>query len=47
MVTGMDDVERINTAKKLGADGYITKPLILDELIKAVMESVTKLKPNE
>lgn len=46
MVTCVDDVNKMNEAKKLGADGYITKPLILDDLVKAVMEAVPKLKPN-
>lgn len=36
MVTCIDDLERMDEAKKLGAYTYITKPLVLDELIKAV-----------
>ena len=46
MVTCVDDVNRMNEAKKLGADGYITKPLVLDDLVKAVKEAAPKLKPN-
>ena len=46
MVTCVDDIERMETAKNFGADGYITKPLVLDDLVKAVMEAVPKLKPN-
>lgn len=47
MVTCVDDIERVQEAKRLGADGYITKPLILNELVKAVMEKAPKLKPNK
>ena len=46
MVTCVDDVHKMDDAKKLGADGYITKPLVLDDLVKAVMEAVPKLRPN-
>jgi len=46
MVTCVDDIDRMETAKKLGADGYITKPLILDDLVKAVTDAAPKLKPN-
>ena len=46
MVTGADEVDKINKAKKFGADGYITKPLILDDLVRAVQEASLKLKPN-
>jgi len=47
MVTCVDDINRMEQAKKLGADGYITKPLVLDDLVKAVTEAVHKLKPNK
>jgi DNA-binding response OmpR family regulator len=47
MVTGLDDTQRMKEATELGADGYITKPLVLDDLIKAVTEATPKLKPNE
>lgn len=47
MVTCVDDIDKMERAKELGADGYITKPLVLDELVKSVMEAVPKLKPNK
>ncbi len=46
MVTCIDDLDKMAKAKKYGADGYITKPLILDELVNAVKEAAPKLKPN-
>lgn len=46
MVTCVDDLDKMSVAKKLGADGYITKPLVLDDLVRAVSEAVPKLKPN-
>ncbi|NQT07183.1 MAG: response regulator [Candidatus Omnitrophica bacterium] len=46
MVTCVEDIERVEDAKKYGADGYITKPLVLNDLVKAVNDAVTKLKPN-
>ena len=44
MVTCVDDLDKMDEAKRLGADGYITKPLVLDELVKAVMD---KIPPRE
>ena len=38
MVTCVDDLEKMAEAEKLGAETYITKPLVLDELVKAVMK---------
>lgn len=38
MVTGVEEEETINEADKLGALGYIHKPLVLSELEKVVME---------
>jgi len=46
MVTCVDDVEKMGIARDLGADTYITKPLVLDDLVKSVTEAATKLKPN-
>lgn len=36
MVTCVDDLERMDEAKQIGAVDYITKPLVLDELAKKV-----------
>ena len=46
MVTCVDDVGRMEEARNLGADTYIVKPLVLEELVKAVTEAAPKLKPN-
>jgi DNA-binding response OmpR family regulator len=46
MVTCVDDLNKMQEAKKLGADTYITKPLVLEDLVKAVTEAAPKLKPN-
>lgn len=43
MITGVDDKEVIETAKKLGADDYITKPLVLEYLESTVMGKVKHL----
>ena len=40
MVTGVDDKETIEAAKKLGADDYITKPLVLEYLETTVMKKI-------
>ena len=40
MVTGVDDKEVIDTAKKLGADDYITKPLVLEYLETTVLKKI-------
>lgn len=40
MITGVDDKEAVESAKKLGADDYITKPLILEGLEKAILGQV-------
>ncbi len=37
MVTCVDDLERMDEAKRLGAIDYVTKPLVLDELEKKVL----------
>jgi len=36
MVTGLEDMAKMNEAKRLGASHYINKPLILRELHKIV-----------
>ncbi|MBI4352521.1 MAG: response regulator [Candidatus Omnitrophica bacterium] len=44
MVTGVDDEESVRLAKSLGADGYVTKPLVLEYLEGTVLEKVKNLK---
>ena len=39
------DVDKMDKAKRLGASTYITKPLVLDELVRAVMGK--KLKSQD
>lgn len=43
MVTGLEDEKTIESAKKLGADDYITKPLVLEYLESNVLEKIKKL----
>ena len=43
MITGVDDKETIEQCKKLGADDYITKPLVLEYLESTVMEKIKHL----
>jgi DNA-binding response OmpR family regulator len=43
MITGVDDKETVEKAKKLGADDYITKPLVLEYLESTVMGKVKSL----
>lgn len=40
MITGVDDKESVDSATKLGADDYITKPLVLESLESAVLNKV-------
>ena len=40
IVTGMDDKDAAEEAKKLGAEDYITKPLVLEYLENTVLEKV-------
>ena len=47
MVTCVDDIDKMEEARRLGAATYITKPLVLDELVKAVMEKVSNFKPRK
>ena len=42
MITGRDDKETVEECKKLGADDYVTKPLVLENL-----ESVVLGKPKK
>lgn len=44
MVTCVEDVDKMDEARELGADAYITKPLVLDELVKAVMNKKDEQK---
>lgn len=43
MVTATDDSDIVEQAKKLGADDYITKPLMLEYLENTVLEKVKHL----
>ena len=43
MVTGVEDKESIDTARKHGADDYITKPLVLEYLENTVMRKIKSL----
>ena len=43
MVTGVDDEESIEAAKKMGAEDYITKPLVLEYLQNTVLAKVKTL----
>ena len=40
MVTGVEDADTITTAKNLGADDYITKPLVLEYLENTVLKKI-------
>lgn len=40
MVTGVEEEETMNEAKRLGVIGYIHKPLILEELEKIVLKEL-------
>ena len=44
MITGVDDEESIKAAKEMGADDYITKPLVLEYLESTVLKKVTSLR---
>ena len=47
MITGVDDKEVIERCKKLGADDYITKPLVLEYLESTVMGKVKNLSQTK
>lgn len=40
MVTGVEDRDTIDESKKLGADDYITKPLVLEYLESTVLKKI-------
>ena len=44
MVTGVNDNESIKEAQEMGADDYITKPLILEYLENTVLGKIKKMK---
>ena len=43
MVTGVDDEKSVEKAKAMGADDYITKPLILEYLENTVLKKIAEL----
>ena len=43
IITGVDDKETVEAAKSLGADDYITKPLVLEYLESTVIGKVRNL----
>ncbi len=43
MVTGVEDEKTVETARKLGADDYITKPLVLEYLETNVLNKIKRL----
>ena len=43
MVTGMEDEKTVEAARKLGADDYITKPLVLEYLENNVLKKIGEL----
>ena len=44
MVTAVEDKDKMDAASNLGAKDYITKPLILEELERAVYERSKDIK---
>ena len=44
MITGLNDDKSIALAKSMGADDYITKPLVLENLENTVMNKLKSLK---
>ena len=47
MVSAVEDLNVIEEAKRYGARGYLTKPLVLDELEKVVMEQARWIKTGK
>ncbi len=43
MITGVEDEASIQKAKELGADDYITKPLVLEYLESTVLQKIGEL----
>ena len=43
MVTGVEDEKTVETARRLGADDYITKPLVLEYLESNVLKKIGEL----
>ena len=46
MVTGVDSKDTVEAAQKLGADDYITKPLVLEYLETTVLKKIKTLKTS-
>ena len=46
MVTGVEDAGTVEAAKNLGADDYITKPLVLEYLENIVIKKIGLLTKN-
>ena len=44
MVTGVEDEDSMAEAKKMGADDYITKPLVLEYLENTVLNKIKNMK---
>jgi two-component system response regulator (stage 0 sporulation protein F) len=42
MVTGAEDTQTVNQASSLGVQGYVRKPLVLEELEKIVLVELNK-----
>ena len=47
MITGVDDKDTIQHCKELGADDYITKPLVLEYLESTVMGKIKHLSHHK
>jgi len=45
MVTGVEDEKVVEETMKLGADDYITKPLVLEYLESTVLNKIKNLNP--
>ncbi|MBD3246649.1 MAG: response regulator [Candidatus Omnitrophica bacterium] len=44
MVSGYDDEENIQEAKKLGADGFVTKPFVSEHLEQVLLTKIHSLE---